>query len=426
MEHFDPAAATQAYLNTMSAADMAKAIAYTRGGHWLILWGFLVSLVTAFIMVKSGIFSGLRQKIDPENRRGFLSGLVVGLVYMVVSWVLTLPWALYANWYREKSYGLNNQTWMAWLGENAMLSAIGAVVGAVVIALLYLLIRNQRRIWWLWGGALVGVVALAGMVLAPVYIEPLLNTYQPAPPGAVRDAVVELAHRTGTPDDKIYIYNGTKQSDRYTANVSGLFGSARVALSDAMFKKNADMSEIRAVVGHEMGHYVHNHGLIGAGILTLLAVVAFWLTDRLFPLFRGLLGANPASGIGDPGAMPVLFAVLAFVSLLATPATNTLTRQVEADADHFSMVHANEPDGMAKALIKTAEYRAPSPTPLEEIFFYDHPSVENRIRAAMEWKAAHMPAETPAAATSVSPATGAATRDHPAAPPPGGQPTGKE
>ena len=49
----------------------------------------------------------------------------------------------------------------------------------------------------------------------------------------MRDSVVELAHQTGTPDDKIYIYDGSKQSDRYTANVSGLFGTARVAMSAA-------------------------------------------------------------------------------------------------------------------------------------------------------------------------------------------------
>ena len=69
-------------------------------------------------------------------------------------------------------------------------------------------------------------------------------------------------------------------------------------------------------------------------------------------------------------------------------------RTIEADADHFSLVHANEPDGLSKALIKTAEYRAPSPGVLEEFVFYDHPSVENRIRRAMEWKAEN-PASEP-------------------------------
>jgi STE24 endopeptidase len=39
--------------------------------------------------------------------------------------------------------------------------------------------------------------------------------------------------------------------------------------------------------------------------------------------------------------------------------------------------------------VKTAEYRYPSPDKVEEVIFYDHPSVETRVRRAMEWKAAH-------------------------------------
>jgi STE24 endopeptidase len=80
---------------------------------------------------------------------------------------------------------------------------------------------------------------------------------------------------------------------------------------------------------------------------------------------------------------------LSVLGLLCTPITNTLTRMIEADADHFSLVHANEPDGLSKALIKTVEYRAASPGRLEEIIFYDHPSVSQRIRRAMDWKATH-------------------------------------
>ena len=44
---------------------------------------------------------------------------------------------------------------------------------------------------------------------------------------------------------------------------------------------------------------------------------------------------------------------------------------------------------MASALVKTAEYRNPRPGSLEEWLFYTHPSVERRVRAAMEWKANH-------------------------------------
>lgn len=397
MANFDPAAATAAYLATLGPEATEKAIAYTHGSHWLILWGFLVSVAVATILIRTGVLTGLRDRIQGNQRKPWLVSIVVGAAYIVLSTLLTLPWTIYASWYREKAYGLNNQTLPEWLGEALIGSAISVVFTTIFLALLYFLIRKAKRTWWAWASGLTAAFIVIGLVVSPILIEPIFNKYTPAPDGPVRTAVVELAQRTGTPHDKIYIYDGTKQSDRYTANVSGLFGTARVAMSDAMFKKNADMSEVLGVVGHEMGHYVRMHILWSVGILCLLAVLGFWLTDRLFPLFKRLLGANRVGDISDPAGLPVLMTVLGVLGVLATPVMATLTRTMEADADHFSMVHANEPDGLAKALIKTAEYRAPSPSAIEEFLFYDHPSVENRIRAAMEWKATH-PAGTPTAA----------------------------
>jgi STE24 endopeptidase len=80
------------------------------------------------------------------------------------------------------------------------------------------------------------------------------------------------------------------------------------------------------------------------------------------------------------------------VLTLATPLTNTITRIGETEADAYSLKVARDPDGLSSALIKTVEYRKASPGRLEEIIFHDHPSVENRVRAAMEWKVAHSPA----------------------------------
>ena len=72
-----------------------------------------------------------------------------------------------------------------------------------------------------------------------------------------------------------------------------------------------------------------------------------------------------------------------------TPVLAPRTRLEEADADSFSLRYANEPDGLSRALVKTIEYRASSPSDLEEFIFYDPPSVEHRVRKAMDWKAAH-------------------------------------
>ncbi|WP_295224327.1 M48 family metallopeptidase [uncultured Brevundimonas sp.] len=391
MTNFDPAAATAQWLATLSPQETARAIAYTQGSHWLILWSFLVSALVAWVIVRTGLLVAIRSRIERRRRRPILASFAVALVYSAMSWALTLPWAIYQGWWREKQYGLTSQAFGGWLGEAVIGAAISMVATSLLLVAIYALIRRARRFWWAWAAGVTAAFIVIGLVLAPLVIEPIFNTYTPAPNGPVRDAVVTLAKQTGTPSDKIFIYDGSKQSDRYTANVSGLFGTARVAMSDTMFKQGADLAEVRGVVGHEMGHYVRAHILWTVGILVVLSVLAFWLTNRLYPVAHRLLRADRVGDISDPAGLPVLALVLAFLGVLGTPVFATMTRTMEEDADHFSLVHANEPDGLSKALIKTAEYRAPSPSAIEEFLFYDHPSVENRIRRAMEWKATHPP-----------------------------------
>lgn len=391
MTNFDPAAATAQWLATLSPQETARAIAYTQGSHWLILWSFLVSTLVAWIIVRTGLLVAIRSRIERRRRWPILASFAVALVYSAMSWALTLPWAIYQGWWREKQYGLTSQALGGWLGEAVIGAAISIVATSLLLVAIYALIRRARRFWWAWAAGVTAAFIVIGLVLAPLVIEPIFNTYTPAPNGPVRDAVVTLAKQTGTPLDKIFIYDGSKQSDRYTANVSGLFGTARVAMSDTMFKQGADLAEVRGVVGHEMGHYLRAHILWTVGILVVLSVLAFWLTDRLYPVAHRLLRADRVGDISDPAGLPVLALVLAFLGVLGTPVFATMTRTTEEDADHFSLVHANEPDGLSKALIKTAEYRAPSPSAIEEFLFYDHPSVENRIRRAMEWKATHPP-----------------------------------
>ena len=75
--------------------------------------------------------------------------------------------------------------------------------------------------------------------------------------------------------------------------------------------------------------------------------------------------------------------------LFAQPVINASIRQGENEADQYSLETVNLPDALATALVKTAEYRSPRPSRLQEVLFYTHPSVERRVRRAMDWKASH-------------------------------------
>jgi STE24 endopeptidase len=389
MQSFDPKAATDALLSAMPAAARLKAIHYTQGGHWLLLWGWLVTVVACVIIARLRILPALGRRLEGRRPRPWLFAFLAAVVFTLVDAVIELPWAAYAQWWREKAYGLTSEPFGGWLGEGVLAAVIDAVATGVFFMLLYALIRRSPRRWWLWAAGLVIGFYVLLAVLAPVLIEPLFNRYTPAPPGPTRDAVVALAKTAGVPSDKIYVYNGSKQSNRYTANVSGLFGSARVAMSDVMFARGADIAEVRGVVGHEMGHYKRGHVLWGALFFAVMALVGLWLAQLAFaPVDR--LVRSGAAGIADPVGLPTLSVIIATLGLLATPLTNTATRLQESDADAFSLRVAHEPTGLAKALVKTIEYRADSPGPIEEFLFYDHPSVRRRVQRAMDWKAAHL------------------------------------
>lgn len=390
IQALDPAAETARYLATLPPEVHAKATAYTQGGHWVLLWGTLVAVVVAWLVIRSGVLVKIRGGVERNKSRAWLAALAVFPVALLLEELLSLPWSIYADWYREKSYGLTSQPLGGWLGEWAIGAGLGVVVSVILLSIIYWLLRRAPKTWWIWASGVSAGALVLVLVLAPIFLLPLFNSYTPAPDGPVRDAIVEMAKANGVPSEKIFVYDGSKQSNRYTANVTGLFGSAQINISDTMFKAGADMSEIRAVVGHEMGHYARGHVLSRLAATALLLVIGFWAVDRLFPLAARLLGAKGVTGIADPAGLPVLMAVLSVLGLLATPAFNSITRLSEADADNYSLTVAGEPDGLAKALVQTVEYRAATPGQLEEILFYSHPSVSWRIRNAMNWKAARM------------------------------------
>jgi STE24 endopeptidase len=230
------------------------------------------------------------------------------------------------------------------------------------------------------------VLFAIAMLLAPVLIEPLFNKYEPVPAGQVRDAVVEMAQRAGIPPNKVYMFNGSRQSNNFTANAGGVGSTARVAISDVAFK-NASLDEVRAVTGHEIGHYVLKHSWWGILFYSVAAIILFWIADRTFPWFARRFGSTAA--LADPRGLPVLVFMVSLFGLLSLPVFNTFSRTLEAQADAYSLRTENRPDALSTSLVKTAEYRYPRPGRLEEIIFYDHPSVESRVRNAMEWKAAH-------------------------------------
>ena len=383
----DALAATRAFMNRLQGEARAKSDAYMEGGYWLLLWDLLYGLVVAWLLLSQRISARIRDFAERGTHRKNLQALIYVLAYIPLTTLLSFPIMYYEGFYREHQYGLSNLSFMSWLGEAGIELGVNMVLLGIALTGLYAILRRLPHSWWAWG-----TVAGAGFIMfvfmiSPVFIAPLFNTYKPLAEGPIRDQILSMARANGIPADNVYFFDASKQTKRVSANVSGMFGTTRISLNDNLLNRTSP-PEIRAVMAHEMGHYVLNHGikhmvsfsLILLGGLLFLKYSWDWAAAR----FGGRFGVR---NIADPAGLPLLAAIFSVYMFLVTPLFNTIIRSAETEADLFGLNASREPDGFAEAIFKLAEYRKLEPGAAEEFIFFNHPSGYNRIFAAMRWKA---------------------------------------
>ncbi len=387
---FNVEAATRAYLDQLTPAQKARSDAYFEGGYWLQLWDFLWGTAVLLLLLESGGSRRLRDLAARWTRFPSLQTAIYALGFVLALTVLTFPLTLYESYYREKQYGMANQTLGGWLGDQVTSLMVSEIAGAVALVLLFAIVRRLRRTWHIWGAVTALGLFMLLAALGPVYIAPLFNKYTVLSDPKVLQPILRLARANGIPADKVYVMDASRQTKRISANVSGLLGTTRITLNDNLLNRSS-LPEIEAIMGHEMGHYVMHHiykDILFMGVIivlgfALLRAVLDWSLAR-----RG--GRWGITDIGDPAVLPLAMLLFSTYLFLLTPVLNTSTRTQEMEADRFGLNAARQPDGFARAALKLSEYRKMEPTPFEEWFFYDHPSGATRIRTAMQWKAENL------------------------------------
>lgn len=385
----DPEAATKAYIAKMPPEQKAKSDAYFEGGYWLILWGFLAMAAVSLVLLETRLSVGMRNLAERITRLKPVQTFLYITFYGVVTAALLFPFTYWRDFVREHKYGLATQSFPAWMGDGLKGLAVNVVGGGFLAVALYGVLRRSPRNWWIWGALTTIVFLMFGMLIAPIYIDPLFNKYTRLEDPKVKDPILSLARANGISAQNVYVMDASRQSTRISANVSGLLGTERITLNDKLLKR-CSPEEIQAVMGHEMGHYVLNHVYKGIVFLGVLTVIGFaflrWGFNRLKARFEIRWNVR---GVGDVAGLPVLVLLFSAYLFVLTPVLNTIIRTQEVEADMFGLNAARQPDGFASTALKVSDYRKIDPGKWEEIIFYDHPSGHTRIFSAMRWKAEH-------------------------------------
>ena len=387
---FDPAAATDAYLAKVPAADKTRSDAYFEGGYWLILWDFLYGAAISLILLTTGFSSRMRLWAEKRTRFRFLQGFLYWVQYLVITSLAGFPLTVYEGYFREHQYGLATQTFGPWLGDQLKTFGLALIFGGLAVTGLFAIARRLPRTWHIWGAVTTIVMTALFAVISPVYLAPLFNRYTKLSDPVIRDRILSLARANGIPASEVYQVDASRQSTRISANVSGFLGTERITLNDNLLKR-ATPEEIMSVMGHEMGHYVLNH--VYKLLLVLLIVFTVYFTGLRHALNWALARWGQQWDIRsqtDVAVLPLAVLVISVFSLLYMPINNSVTRTIENEADMYGLNAVRQPDAFAEIALKLGEYRKLNPGPLEEMIFFDHPSGHTRIFSAMRWKAENL------------------------------------
>ena len=367
----DPAAAAAGYLLRLPAAARAAAPADTARAETLLAVAVAAVLLAAWAVARSGLLERISQRLKMVGRPRWVAdaacgGAVIGLVALALT-----PLELIST----GSVG-SLQTLMQALRQDAVFGLIGALAAP----LLYGLMRLSPRLWAPLAGSL-----FAALIFAATWL-PFAGAWGPAnlpaaPPGPARTGLLNLIAQVHLPASEVYI-TPTASID---ADVTGL-GAARVTVSRGLWEA-ASPQELRASIGHLLGHYAHHDQLWIALLLAAMTLGLFLVVRTLYAPAARLL--KLPSDISDPVGAPALVMVATLWLCLGVFCDHALIRWVNVRADQYSLDQAKEPDGLAVALLHEWRGEDPSPSPLQEALFYDHPSLAGRLEHAMRWKAAH-------------------------------------
>lgn len=390
---FDIDKATEAYINLLSAEDRARSDAYMEGGYWLQLWGFLYGLAVAWLLLGTRLSARMRDISERVGSRPSVHTFLYSIQYVVIATILSFPFTVYQDFIREHTYELATQSFGGWMGDQLTGLLVGVVLGSIALTTIYAVIRKAPNTWWIWGTGVSVLFLLFVNFIAPVYISPLFNDYKALEDGPMRTSIMSMANANGIPGDDVYWFDASRQTTRISANVSGAFGTTRISLNDNLLKRTSP-EEVEAVMAHEMGHYVLNHGAKLTIEFGLLLAIGFAFVAWGFSRALNRWGASwGVRDVGDTAGLPLFAALLSVYFFVATPITNGIIRTHEAEADNYSINVSGQPDGFARVAMRLSEYRKISPGPIERFFFYDHPSGHDRVYMSMLWKSENQESE---------------------------------
>jgi len=311
------------------------------------------------------------------GNRILLSIIFFGIIGLA-SDLISLPFSWYDTFRIEEKFGFNKTKRTTFFLDQLKSWLLAVLVGVPVLALITWIYYVAGELFWLYAWGIISVISIFMNMFYSVLIVPLFNKQKPLEEGKLRSEIEIMTEKAGFTLSDIYTIDGSKRSTKANAYFAGLGPKKRIVLFDTLIN-DLDVSEITAVLAHEIGHYKKKHSLT----MMLYGIAQTGIMLFIFSILSGNENLSRAMGTEIQSFhLSVMAFILIYspVSRIISLFMNYLSRKHEYEADSFADKIYNG-FSLVSALKKLSVKNLSNlnPHPAYVFVHYSHPPLLKRI-----------------------------------------------
>lgn len=300
-----------------------------------------------------------------------IKAIIFLALFLVIMYAATFPLSWWRGFLIEKSFGLSNQSFGAWLldyGKSVMVSFLISFAGYCG---LYFLIGHFPRSWWLLAWVTLVLFSLIATILYPLIIDPLFYNFKPLEDQKMVTSIKQMGDKAGINIDQVLVADASRKTVKANAYFTGLGRTQRIVIYDNLLNRFSS-GQVLAVIAHEMGHWKSKHlvkwFLVSVPVFFLFMAIAYWVTRSL--------GGQVLTRV------MIVIVVYILLSTVTAPVQNLISRNFERKADLITLELTSDPQAVAGLFVNLAQtnYSNVEPHPLIRYLWYSHPPIMERIR----------------------------------------------
>ena len=293
------------------------------GGMYVLAWLFF------------GWSAGLKSVLLNLTANEWLLVIAYAAVFGAIYYLITLPLSFYEGFVLPHRFEMSNQTLGDWVSDQVKSLLLGAVLGGLILEIIYAVLRAFPDTWWLWAAGIMLLFSVILANLAPVLLMPIFYKFTPLGDeyAELAERLVRLAERSGTHVRGVFKFDMSRRTKAANAALTGLGNTRRIILGDTLLTEFSS-DEIETVLAHELGHHVHKDIPIGMAIESVMTLVGLYLASLGLNWGAAYFGF---SGASDIAALPVFMLVIGVYGLVTMPLTNAFSRWRERRADQYAL-----------------------------------------------------------------------------------------